>query len=242
LLGVFFPEDMIGFAVGKNGTILKTINGGESWTGLPSGTVNYLSKTYFIDADTGYIVGTNGTILKTTNGGSNWIHLTSGTTNTLYTVFFPSAYAGYAVGANGTILNTINRGTDWTTQSSGTTESLITVFFPDEDTGYIVGTHGTILKTMNGGFPPVGINEKKQPGNLKISPNPASEKINIELPEPGTLENWTIFVCRTDGREIISKNGNGSRSELNISSLPKGLYFIRITNSEKSFVGKFIKE
>jgi len=60
-------------AVGAKGIILKTNNGGISWTTQTSGTMNCLISVYFTDANTGYAVGESGTILKTINGGINWL-------------------------------------------------------------------------------------------------------------------------------------------------------------------------
>ena len=42
--------------VGGDGTILKTTNGGTTWTALSSGTSD-LTSVYFTDASTGYAVG-----------------------------------------------------------------------------------------------------------------------------------------------------------------------------------------
>ena len=55
-----------------DGTILRTTNGGTTWTSQSSGTTNYLNGVSFTDANTGTVVGDNGTILRTTNGGTNW--------------------------------------------------------------------------------------------------------------------------------------------------------------------------
>ena len=54
-----------------SGTILRTTNGGTTWTSQSSGTTNYLYGVSFTDANTGTAVGWNGTIIRTTNGGAN---------------------------------------------------------------------------------------------------------------------------------------------------------------------------
>ena len=65
LSSVYFPAAKTGFAVGVNGTIRKTTNGGTNWTGLTSGTTQDLYEVYFLNVSTGYVSGTNGTIRKT---------------------------------------------------------------------------------------------------------------------------------------------------------------------------------
>ena len=83
------------------GTILRTTNGGTTWTSQTSGTTNELWGVSFTDANTGTAVGSEGTILRTTNGGTTWTSQTSGTTNQLFGVSFADANTGTAVGDGG---------------------------------------------------------------------------------------------------------------------------------------------
>ena len=69
LRSVCFIDENTGFIVGEFGTILKTTNGGTTWTSISSGTGNTLYSVKFPDATTGYIAGDNGTIMKTADGG-----------------------------------------------------------------------------------------------------------------------------------------------------------------------------
>ena len=72
LLGVSFVDANIGTAVGDAGTILRTPDGGATWTRQTSGTINALLGVSFVDANIGTAVGWHGTILRTTNGGVTW--------------------------------------------------------------------------------------------------------------------------------------------------------------------------
>ena len=72
LWDIDFPisgASLIGYAVGENGTILKTFNSGLSWPPQQSGTQQRLNGVYFLDLDFGFAVGDNGIILRTTDGG-----------------------------------------------------------------------------------------------------------------------------------------------------------------------------
>ncbi len=55
--------------VGANGLILRTTDGGATWTTESSGTEIGLSSVCFVDQNTGWAVGSTGTILKYTSGG-----------------------------------------------------------------------------------------------------------------------------------------------------------------------------
>jgi photosystem II stability/assembly factor-like uncharacterized protein len=69
LTGVDFPSPLIGYSVGANGYILKSSDGGNTWSQQISGTTVLLKSVDFIDSLNGYATGYGGTILKTTNGG-----------------------------------------------------------------------------------------------------------------------------------------------------------------------------
>ena len=109
LYSVDFVSELTGWAVGSN-AILRTTNGGATWTSQTSGTTHSLRGVSFTDSDNGTAVGYNGTILRTTDGGTTWSSQTSGTTNNLLGVCFTDSYNGTAVGDGGTILRTTNGG------------------------------------------------------------------------------------------------------------------------------------
>ena len=150
----FTTDGNTGWAVGAGGMILKTQNGGKTWTSRPSGTTMSLhSVTSTNDGNMGWAVGAGGMILKTQNGGETWAPRPSGTAKGLWSVTFTNdGNMGWAVGDGGTILKTQNGGETWTQHLSSTSMPLQSVTFTkDGNTGWIVGVGGTILKTQNGG-------------------------------------------------------------------------------------------
>ncbi|MEA2375495.1 MAG: hypothetical protein QOD53_1958, partial [Thermoleophilaceae bacterium] len=58
-----------GYAVGEFGTILRTDDGGASWSGLRTGTTAGLGGLQTIDADT-FVAAGGCTLLRTTDGGA----------------------------------------------------------------------------------------------------------------------------------------------------------------------------
>jgi hypothetical protein len=65
---VHFYDAQIGWAVGDNGTILKTSNGGNTWSRQRRETSHWVRFVYFTDYLNGWLVGHNGTILHTSTG------------------------------------------------------------------------------------------------------------------------------------------------------------------------------
>gem|GEM_PF-829090 len=75
----FFNACGCGYAVGANGTILITLNGGLTWSPCTSG-VNYdLNDIYIIDGLNAICVGNYGVVLVTSDGGLSWTLYSIGT-------------------------------------------------------------------------------------------------------------------------------------------------------------------
>ena len=72
LYGVCFTDVNRGIAVGDCSAILRTTDGGVTWTQQMSGAPEYLMGVSFPDVNTGFAVGSSGTIHRTTDGGVTW--------------------------------------------------------------------------------------------------------------------------------------------------------------------------
>lgn len=100
------------WAVGEQGVILHSSDGGNTWTFQPSQTGATLRSVYFLDARTGWVVGDNGTIRHTSDGGQTWqIQPSPAAGESLVAVAFTSPAGGWALGADGTVLRW--NGTQW---------------------------------------------------------------------------------------------------------------------------------
>lgn len=164
-LGKFqFVNDSVGWAVGNNGAILKTTNGGNTWISQHSiqrtSYTPHFNSLFFINEFVGWVVGYKRIpvgmtrVLKhTTDGGETWdVHLPGpmAAIESLNDVFFSDDQTGWAVGKNGVIIHTSDGGQNWQTQDSGTNKNLSAITFIDAQAGWITGG-GIILHTQNGG-------------------------------------------------------------------------------------------
>lgn len=81
---IFFLNPRLGWCIANDyffaGTmILRTTNGGTSWTGSRYPDTTYIINTvFFVDSLNGYLAGFNGLILKTTDAGTSWIRAVIG--------------------------------------------------------------------------------------------------------------------------------------------------------------------
>lgn len=164
LSSVYFVDANTGYANGGiqdfgaiNHILLKTTNGGNTWTNL---NFNHLGfSIYFTDASNGYMSGLD-TIFKTTDGGASWTNYPLGLgTVIVMDVYFFNASVGYATAwdynSNATYMfNTTNSGTSWASVSGGVAGGQLGgIFCTSATTCYAVGWNGGhgVYKTTNGG-------------------------------------------------------------------------------------------
>ncbi len=77
-------------------------------------------------------------------------------------------------------------------------------------------------------------------GSLVLSPNPATDFVNIELPETITTP-IEISLFDTQGklmRQQFFTNGQ----TLQVRHLPNGFYSLKVTDGDRVYVGKFVKQ
>jgi hypothetical protein len=89
---------------------------------------------------------------------------------------------------------------------------------------------------------PVGIKLQHKDGAFfKVYPNPSSETISIEFPGSGQNLDGIAHIYGIDGREVMCQNAAGLKSEIDITNLTPGLYFIKLISNNKIGAGKFVK-
>jgi len=147
--GVHSPNGVDVWAVGNNGTVFHSFDGGVTWTTSTQGSSAL--RSVFTFTSNVWIVGDNGLCYSSTDGGTTWVTQTLAGGASLRSVSFVDLQTGWIAGGNGSILKTSNGGASWTLQTSNTTQLLNSITFVDLLTGYTVGTAGTVLKTTDGG-------------------------------------------------------------------------------------------
>jgi photosystem II stability/assembly factor-like uncharacterized protein len=78
LTAVYFHDARLGWVVGHDETILRSEDGGETWTRTHAAPDREqpLLDVWFKDADTGFAFGAYGTILASSDGGRSWTQQT----------------------------------------------------------------------------------------------------------------------------------------------------------------------
>ena len=87
---------------------------------------------------------------------------------------------------------------------------------------------------------PTGINDVlSQNDNVILFPNPANNSITIKT--LSQTKDDIISLYNIQG-QLIQKQLLNTSSEINISNLEKGVYFLNVSNTEKTIVKRFVKE
>ncbi len=77
---------------------------------------------------------------------------------------------------------------------------------------------------------------------LSIYPNPAKNMITVENRASKTHFKETIFIYNAQSRLVMMHPARNAKTEIDISSLGKGLYIVRVAGNDTNFTKKLIIE
>lgn len=263
LWGVHFSTSTIGYAVGDSGCILKTIDGGSTWTRQQTNSTAYLFGVYFPTPDTGYAVGATlspnrGVSLRTTNGGTSWSQTIHISTFELIGVYFATGTTGNVVGSQpaspvSLIRKTTDAGITWTNEVlSGTTDNrlyAITNFYAVGEAGASFRSFGTFWQSqhLGGTYSFFGI--AKRPSAFYVAVNDGgfvyhnegsgwSQQIRLTNGRLWAIHfptTMTCYVVGDSGKVFRSTNGMQSWS-FQQAPVTNDLYSVWFTDSLRGVV------
>jgi photosystem II stability/assembly factor-like uncharacterized protein len=206
-----------------------------------------LSKIVFKDANTGLATAAD-TIMRTTDGGTTW-SLVNHTANFLHSDLCfasgtPGAYVctGAATGASGSSYS-IDGGSTWTIIDTAIQHTAVA--FVNTSTGWS-GSFNT-SSTVGGMFKwttPLGIQEHTLTnGTLSVYPNPNQGSIQISL-ENATSKQSVVMIYDLVGNVVFKSIENAGSSVLNVdlSTVPAGMYIVQVTNGQKLYTSKIVRQ
>lgn len=152
LLDVKLLSPTVGVAVGEQGTIVRTEDGGATWHLMRSSAARDLHSLTQTSTGRLVAVGTGGGVQTSDDQGVSWSPHDVDLPIELFAVAFPDARTGVAVGAQGIIFRTLDGGDNWTrVQSTATPTSLYGVAFVDSQTLVAVGGQRAIVRSVDAG-------------------------------------------------------------------------------------------
>ncbi len=111
---VFFINEKVGWVAGTFGTLMKTMDGGNTWVGVKIDDSRF-SDVDFTAADRGWAVGKDGAFYKTNDGGESWERVISSgfpPDEDFSRVVFFNDTLGYVLGYKG-VYRTADGGDSW---------------------------------------------------------------------------------------------------------------------------------
>jgi photosystem II stability/assembly factor-like uncharacterized protein len=244
-----FANANTGLVCGTAGTIKKTTDGGYGWVSvnIPTGTwLPDFNNFSFINNNTGFTCTHAKQVYKTTDFGNNWDSLSyiPNTFPTIHHICFSDESKGWAVGSGYDVFHTTNGGLNWYPQGGMHANGIL---FINDSVGWKAGNVGVIYKTTNGGVTTtIGKFENKiiEFELFDIYPNPFNNQTTIKL-IINKSGHYKLELFNIRGKSIKSiiptlLNPGIHRISLNTSGLATGVYFLKLSNANKSSIKKLI--
>jgi photosystem II stability/assembly factor-like uncharacterized protein len=193
LTGVSFADAEHGWAVGHDGVILATRDGGRTWKRQDGGTdlETILLDVLFLDAQRGFAVGAYGQFRVTQDGGSTWTQANPLGADIHYNRITRAADGVlYLTGEAGTFATSRDDGATWTQLEVPYEGSLFATVAADATTVVLAGLRGRILVSADQGE------------TWRDVDNP----VKVLLMAGTRLDDGTIILAGQGGNFFLSRN------------------------------------
>ena len=151
-LGIQFVNKDTGWAVGDLGALIKSTDGGQSWTVSETNTTTPMLKVRSYNGQVVIASGFGGLILRSTDGGETFTQVTSGVTGDLWGLQMINDTLGWACGTANSLVKTTDGGLSWQNiETPGYTSDYWWIDFLTESYGFIAA-NGKVLRTIDGGY------------------------------------------------------------------------------------------
>lgn len=162
LFGVYFANPNMGWVVGDNGSVLRTVDGGKVWERQKIEENVRLRPVWFKDTQNGWIIGSRtseeertGFLFRTRDGGKEWKLEHTINNVDLFGITFSDEKSGWVVGqteygAESWLLHTDDDGKTWSERSVGNLP-VGYVSFLDKDRGVLSPEKEVMFVTTDGG-------------------------------------------------------------------------------------------
>lgn len=160
LTSVSFIDDSHGWAVGHWGVILRTSDGGETWSLQHTDTTvdRPLFSVYFRNINDGWAVGLWSLIMHTDDGGKTWVRVkmppppgSSKVERNLNWIFADSKGSLFIACEQGRVMRSTDSGRTWTYAETGYEGSFWTGVALRDGTLLVGGLQGKIYRSVDGG-------------------------------------------------------------------------------------------
>ena len=219
-------EDLGGdtlIATGSYGLIIKSIDGGTTWT-TKTAPVNYqLYDVDFYDGTWGLAIGEYKTILLTDNGGESWGNVSNHDNTWLSRVKYLNDTMVFIVGYEGKVRKSVDRGITWPDAAAdniATAYDLKDIWYFQNDDILICGENGILVTSSDYG----------------VSWNIDSINTAETLRSIDFIDDQTGFIVGDNGTVYSTTDGGGTWSLVTAISSSEDFYDVKFTSSSVGYI------
>ncbi len=163
LKALSFPDGLHGWLVGGYGLILRTSDGGKSWSQLERPTTSGLHAVHFLNPLVGYVAGRTGVkdpktgeethgieILCTKDGGETWRRCYQDDESISVFQITTVSESRAFVSLGDRLIRTDDQGKTWQPVKLSA-KYISSIEFAADGTGWLVGSHGVFQQSTDGG-------------------------------------------------------------------------------------------
>jgi photosystem II stability/assembly factor-like uncharacterized protein len=151
-IGVHFVNKDTGWACGDLGALIKTTDGGNTWTVSQTNTTTPILKVKSFNGQIVIATGYDGLILRSIDGGEIFTQITSGVTGDLWGLEMINDTLGWSCGNFNSLIKTTDAGQSWQRVfTPGYTSDYWWLEFLNKNYGFISG-NGYVLRTTDAGI------------------------------------------------------------------------------------------
>lgn len=188
-------------AIGGNGFIKKTTDGGVTWTYVESNTNNFMAEVRFLNSTDGFIAcgdvaNNTGLLLKTNDGGETWTTIDPDS-HRLYALSLYSNTTLIATGLNGTILKFVKDENAVENSIDDKVEVVLTFPNPTHDQLHVSLLHPDLYNAA------WAIELTDMEGRIVLSEN--FRHTSNAIVQVGNIAAGTYFVHVKAGNDCISR-------------------------------------
>jgi photosystem II stability/assembly factor-like uncharacterized protein len=219
--GVTFNDAGVGLAVGDHGRIIKTTDGGFTWTPVLSG-INVSFTGVAMNGDSAWAIGSTGLIYKSFDAGNTWVRNSVGTQQNLNAITFYGEEQRRRMGEDdGLRAAASNR-------------------------GYVVGDGG-VARLFGSPIDTTGGSSVNELMNFNVKftvyPVPAKDEITVSgmLNEKVKLNITLKDMFGTTVKTISNETAEGEViRKVSLNDIASGVYFIHIENGSEQSIHRIV--
>ena len=142
-------------AVGFDGYITKSVDGGNTWEKVSKGPTQSISQIGFFNESDGFAVTTSsmlGSLLRSSDGGKTWDYDTTIENGPFYKMQVLGDNSCFLLSTTGQMVKTVDGANTWSVSNvPDVTVRYADMQFADNQTGYMCADSSVLVKSIDGG-------------------------------------------------------------------------------------------